>query len=314
MLRRLRSDPVSVSPAPPSGRGYFLGIGLNRLDPVHYGADGLLKGAEKDALDMEDFARREGFDSFRGNPLLSEEATRSSVSSCLSALASLAAPGDLVWIHYSGHGGQVPDDNGDEVDDDADETWCLYDGQFLDDELHAALSAFREGVRVLLVSDSCHSGTVARAAAAAAAVNLASRDFPDSLPAGVSGEVPTYRTLDPDRLRDVALRNAASYREIARRCRDARESLPLPADVLVLSACQDNQYALDGLFNGLFTGRLLESLRRSRSWKSYRTLMDAVRRSMPPTQTPALDVLGRGALADTRPFFLGGLDSVLASG
>jgi hypothetical protein len=41
-----------------------------------------------------------------------------------------------------------------------DETWCLYDGQLLDDELHGAWEKFQAGVRILVFSDSCHSGTV----------------------------------------------------------------------------------------------------------------------------------------------------------
>ena len=62
-------------------------------------------------------------------------------------------------LSYSGHGGQVPDQNGDDPNDGLDETWCLFDGQVLDDELYGALSAFAPGVRVV-VSDSCHSGTM----------------------------------------------------------------------------------------------------------------------------------------------------------
>ena len=58
----------------------------------------------------------------------------------------------------SGHGGQVPDKNDDEPDAQ-DETWCLYDGELLDDETYSLLSELSEGVRILVFSDSCHSGT-----------------------------------------------------------------------------------------------------------------------------------------------------------
>ena len=76
--------------------------------------------------------------------------------------------GDLFFLTYSGHGGQVPDVNGDEADK-KDETWCLYDGQLIDDELYFELSKFAAGVRILVLSDSCHSGTVTREAIFAAA-------------------------------------------------------------------------------------------------------------------------------------------------
>jgi hypothetical protein len=42
-------------------------------------------------------------------------------------------------LTYSGHGSQIPDVSQDEVDH-YDETWCLYDGQLLDDELFSLLS------------------------------------------------------------------------------------------------------------------------------------------------------------------------------
>ena len=66
-------------------------------------------------------------------------------------------------LSYSGHGGQLPDLNDDEPDQE-DETWCLYDGQVVDDELNELYSQFRQGVRILVFSDSCHSGSVAKQA------------------------------------------------------------------------------------------------------------------------------------------------------
>ena len=56
----------------------------------------------------------------------------------------------------------MPDVIGEEADK-LDETWCLYDGQLIDDELYFELSKFAAGVRILVLSDSCHSGTVVRA-------------------------------------------------------------------------------------------------------------------------------------------------------
>jgi metacaspase-1 len=47
--------------------------------------------------------------------------------------------------------------------DKKDETWCLYDGELIDDELYNELGGFAAGVRVLVLSDGCHSGSVVRA-------------------------------------------------------------------------------------------------------------------------------------------------------
>jgi hypothetical protein len=93
--------------------------------------------------------------------LLTAKATRAAVLANLSNAAKTLQAGDLFFLTYSGHGGQMPDINGDETDKQ-DETWCLYDGELIDDELYAAISAFKDGVRLLVLSDSCHSGTVTR--------------------------------------------------------------------------------------------------------------------------------------------------------
>ena len=93
--------------------------------------------------------------------LLTKKATRKPVLAAMQAGAKALQSGDLFFLTYSGHGGQIPDRNGDEPDR-KDETWCLYDGELIDDELHAALSRFARGVRILVLSDSCHSGSVTR--------------------------------------------------------------------------------------------------------------------------------------------------------
>ena len=144
----------------PTSKGYALAIGLNKVDPAHYaGWEGELFGCEPDAKDMLRIAKNEGLEA---EELLTSDATREAVLGKLAILAEKVKPGDLLVVSYSGHGGNVPDLNEDEVDDNLDETWCLYDGQLLDDELHGAWMKFEEKVRILVFSDSCHSGTMLR--------------------------------------------------------------------------------------------------------------------------------------------------------
>ena len=95
--------------------------------------------------------------------LLTKKATRAKTLAAIRAAAKRLKSGDLFFLSYSGHGGQVDDVSGEE-DDKLDETWCLFDGQLIDDELYLELGRFAKGVRVLVLSDSCHSGTVTRAA------------------------------------------------------------------------------------------------------------------------------------------------------
>jgi hypothetical protein len=152
-------EPDDDGGPPPPPTGHALAIGLNKVNPAYYGGwEGELSGCEPDANDMRTIAQSQGL---KVKTLLTPQATRDNVLEQLNDFANLLTSGDLLVVSYSGHGGQVPDLNGDEADG-LDETWCLYDGQLIDDELYGAWMKFREGVHILVFSDSCHSGTVLR--------------------------------------------------------------------------------------------------------------------------------------------------------
>lgn len=68
---------------------------------------------------------------------------------------------DFLLFYFSGHGGRVADRNNDELDG-YDETLCAAGQVILDDELWEAWRAFSDGVRLCILTDSCHSGTVPR--------------------------------------------------------------------------------------------------------------------------------------------------------
>eukprot|EP00977_Amphora_coffeiformis_P008145 scaffold1819_cov160-Amphora_coffeaeformis.AAC.15 len=79
-------------------------------------------------------------------------------------LVASCEPGDAVFCHYSGHGGKLVDEDGDE-EDGYDETLVPVDyqsaGQIRDDTLYKELvGALPEGVMMTSVMDCCHSGTV----------------------------------------------------------------------------------------------------------------------------------------------------------
>ena len=136
-----------------------LHIGLNTVDPASYGAPFELIACEADARDMRRIAEARGS---TAEVLLTAEATCDAVLEAIASASSELEAGDLFFLTYSGHGGQVQDVDGDEEDDQLDETWCLFDTQLRDDDINTALASFAEGVRILMLSDSCHSGTVSR--------------------------------------------------------------------------------------------------------------------------------------------------------
>jgi len=251
--------------------GISLHIGINRVDPDHYeGWDGELVACEADARDMAALAKKQGFTS--STLLLTKAATADAVSSAILGAARALKSGDLFFLSYSGHGGQVNDTNMDEKDR-MDETWVCYDRQLVDDELYELWGKFRSGVRIVVLSDSCHSGTVLR-----------------DIPAFVSGG-PRIRAMPTTVVRKVQKAHAKLYRTIQDEHR-AAENTKVNASVLLISGCMDNQTSLDGQRNGLFTGTLKKVWNGGKFKGGYRKLRDAIVSRMPPQQTPNYFVVG----------------------
>ncbi|WP_353814986.1 caspase family protein [Agromyces sp. SYSU T00266] len=144
----------------PSGHtptGLSLHIGVNNVDPAAYPFHvPPLAGCINDANDMRDLAQGQGF---RVRQLLDGAATSAAVIDGIRTAAQQLGSGDIFLITYSGHGSQVPDPA---EDDQRSETWVLWDRQLIDDELYALWGLFRPDVRIIVISDSCHSGTVTR--------------------------------------------------------------------------------------------------------------------------------------------------------
>jgi hypothetical protein len=66
----------------------------------------------------------------------------------------------VVFIYYLGHGNQTRDVNGDE-EDGMDELWVLRSGErILDDEISLIFKDIPANSKVVLISDSCSSGTM----------------------------------------------------------------------------------------------------------------------------------------------------------
>jgi hypothetical protein len=131
-------------------------IGLNSMTVRNYAGFAKLTVAETDARDVAAIARSKGFAT---KTLLARKATTKAVKAEIAAAAAALKSGDIFLLSFSGHGDQLPDRNRDESDV-RDEAWCLYDKRLIDDELAELWAKFKPGVRVLVLSDSCHSGTI----------------------------------------------------------------------------------------------------------------------------------------------------------
>ena len=248
---------------------HALCIGINNYPGTHMD----LKGCVNDA---NDWAAELGNRGFSVSKLIDSEATKAAMVAGFRNVIGRAGNGDLVVITYSGHGTYVPDINGDEVDG-LDEALCPYDLQtagaaLLDDEIHALFAARAAGVRLLLISDSCHSGTVTRAAASDPDADDAPRPrfmpmgnwLPAAqLPRGASGKpvatVPVTSGASP-------FANALSRRE----------------GDLLLAGCKEgpNNFSYDarirGRGNGAFTYYALKTLKALQPGASYADWMAAI--------------------------------------
>lgn len=105
--------------------------------------------------------------------LVNKDATKAGIISAFDALSKRCGKGDVVYIHFSGHGQQITDINGDE-EDGFDEAWIPYDAKYaysesytgenhlIDDEIATWLIAIKGKIgasgKILLVVDACHSG------------------------------------------------------------------------------------------------------------------------------------------------------------
>jgi metacaspase-1 len=271
-----------MSTMTPYGRS--LHIGVNEVDASHYvNYTGRLEGAENDAVFMAEVARARGFSDIR--ILLGKQATTEVVlRDVLDAAATLPA-GSLFLLTFAGHGIQTR--NKDRSPDDPenyDQNWCLYDRPLLDDELRRSCwPKFKSDTRVLVVIDSCHSGSSTQPRKLNGNGFLGSRELPLEV------------------VLDIYEEHATEYRQIL-------DALPAPltinAMVLSLAACQDQERAADGP-HGAFTAAIKEVWNHGSFAGTHKELMKKVKNLVTgryPAQHPATCCEPIPSMFDSRAF------------
>lgn len=226
-----------------------------------------LSGCVNDANDWADELAKHGF---AVQKLIDSAATKAAMTSAIGGLIDGAAKGDTLVITYSGHGTWVPDTSGDEPDG-RDEALCPYDlaskGALLDDDLHALFSRRAAGVRIVLISDSCHSGSVTRGS---------EEDLDPGVPR--IRFMPPEAWMSKDQLPPPTLRTMAPRGGFTRAGGD-----------LLLAGCQDTEYSYDTSFkgrpNGAFTYYALKALREAKP-ATYEAWFNLIRTYLPSTRLP----------------------------
>lgn len=133
---------------------------------------------DKDIPLVEKMLCANGFEKQNIVQLKNQQATYLAICRELDRLITKSQKGDIVYIHFSGHGQQITDLNGDEPDG-RDEAWIPYDAKFkfekgkyegqchlVDDQLYGYLHRLRQAVgatgKIIVVADACHSGDGSR--------------------------------------------------------------------------------------------------------------------------------------------------------
>lgn len=258
-------------------------IGIN--DYPGTGMD--LRGCVNDAEDWASELARRGFATSK---LLDANATKAKLVAAIEGLVKGAQSGDSLAITYSGHGTYAPDKDGDELDG-LDEALCPHDirtaGALIDDEIHRLFAARVPGVRIVLISDSCHSGTVTRAA---------------PVDPEAEGARPRFLPLSAW-LPDAELPRRGDGR-LLERATLTKVSSPWAGvvslsggDDLLLAGCDEgpNNFSYDAGFNGrangAFTYYALKELKKLDAAATYRTWHREIRKRLPSAsypQTPQL--------------------------
>lgn len=180
--------------------------------------------------------------------LTNAKATKAGIVSALNSMINRSQKGDIIYIHFSGHGQMMTDLNGDEKDG-MDEAWIPYDAylkycandrgnkHLSDDEVSLYLSRLRAKIgnegTIAVVVDACHSGDSTR--------DICEQDSVVVRGVDVDFIIPGKKTRTKTRISETWL---------------------------TLSACQDFQLNLE--YNGV--GKLTHIL--ANNWKNFAGLSD----------------------------------------
>ena len=147
-------------------------IGLGQQEDRNWGK---ING-DKDVAYVQEMLKTAGYKEIR--TLINKQATKKRIVAAFKSLTNRCQFGDVVYIHFSGHGQQVTDVNGDEWPESLDEAWIPYDAyltygekdkgekHLIDDEINVLLTAIKNKIgnkgKMLVVVDACHSGDSTR--------------------------------------------------------------------------------------------------------------------------------------------------------
>ena len=212
-------------------------IGINKYQDKRNN----LNGCVNDVTAMYDLLVDQfGFKNDNVRMLTDHRATKKNIIKRIEWLINNSINGDELVLHYSGHGSQVRDRNGDELNDGLDEILCPsdmnWDDPLTDDILSKLFSKKPYGAFLTFICDSCHSGTMAKE------IN------------GNPIETTSYN------INETESRYIKPPIDIESRGVGAKKNVKDTQDMLLLSGCADHQTSISAYIDGAYRGALTSSL------------------------------------------------------
>ncbi|WVQ71366.1 hypothetical protein IAR50_000895 [Cryptococcus sp. DSM 104548] len=284
-----------------SGRRKALLIGINYI-----GTTNELSGCINDAHNMQKFiTERYGY-KLEDIVMLTDDTndprtipTRENIIKGMKWLVNGAERDDALFLHYSGHGTQAEDVDGDEQDGD-DEAICPLDyeteGLLIDDESdhEICVQPLPAGCRLTAIFDSCHSATVMDLPYVYDTEgNIKEPDLLEEASEGLLGAGMDILRGEPGGIMKSLFGAAKSAFAANKADEQTKKTKTSPADVVMWSGCKDDQTSADTEEAGKATGAMsyafIASLNKNPN-QSYQELLISVREEMKNryTQKPQL--------------------------
>lgn len=248
---------IPIDDGEPKPSKYAVLIGINKYDPS---LDANLNGCVNDVEAMYDIlVNTYNFPPDNIRMVTDFRATGDEIFSRIEWLIDHTIPGDELVLHYSGHGSQVRDRDGDELADELDEIICPtdldWDYPFTDDDIAHLFKQKVDGVSLTFICDSCHSGSISKElkmSAAPTTTVLSPRPRYIKPPVDI-----LYRGVD----RDLPVNTFGAVN---------KEVGPIDQKHVLLSGCRDDQTSADAYIDGKWQGALTASLIKAIKNNPYR--------------------------------------------
>ncbi|KAK4960400.1 Ca(2+)-dependent cysteine protease [Elasticomyces elasticus] len=270
-----------------TGRRKALLIGIN-----YFSQRGQLRGCINDVKNMSTYLnqhfgyKREDMVTLTDDQQSAmSQPTKANILRAMHWLVKDARPNDSLFFHYSGHGGQTKDLDGDE-EDGYDEVIYPVDfrqaGHIVDDEMHRVMvSPLQPGVRLTAIFDSCHSGSALDLPYIYSTQGvLKEPNLAKEAGQGLLSIVSSYARGDLGGMASTAMgifKKATSGGDSHERNMRTKTS---PADVIMWSGSKDSQTSQDANIAGQATGAMswafIAALKKNPQ-QSYVALLNSIR-------------------------------------